>query len=67
MTSLAEAEHQLDVLDGGASGTLAEIVEARDEHGLIQRRFAEDVKLELIGAVQALQLRDGSAALKVPG
>ena len=55
-TSLFKPEHQLDVLNCGAGGALAEIVEARDENGLIEVRLAEDEQFELVRGVQRLGL-----------
>ena len=42
---LVEAEHQLDVLNGGARRALSEVVEPSQQNGLAQLRLPEHIQL----------------------
>ena len=60
-----DAEHERDVLDGGAGGAFAEIVEARHEHGLAQLVAAEHAEFEPVRTVE--RERVDAAAEPLPG
>src|SRR3954471_2416068 len=57
---IAQPQHQPHVLDRGSGGSLAEIVEARDENRLGVLWARKDIQFEPVGLVQRLGL-DASA------
>ena len=51
-----EPQHQLQVLHRGAAGALAQVVQARHQHGLAVVLVGEDAQFHLVGVVQRQRL-----------
>src|SRR5580658_4035231 len=57
---IRKAQHQPHVLDRGARGALAQIIETRNQNRLMVFRAREDIELKPVGLVERLRL-DASA------
>ena len=52
LASASRSKHQREILDRGARGALAEIVEPRDQNRVTLRFIGENIKLHVVGSVQ---------------